>query len=130
MSQRQRVEMQIKNIELVLSQEPYLDLHRVGSVCEAHVRWTECEGKANANMCVKVTYDGDNGKYHLGLMLSGVISAALPRLTSQLFLPELELENIQSSQLEGAMYRLASHTNHSVEILCREVVVERFDRVI
>lgn len=101
-----------------LGNEVVIDLYRLGEFLEVDFRNKE-EGA-----CVRISFLYEGNSAELGIVdlrCSGVLRMVLPEFKPRAFATEIELEDVQSHQIEGARFSLKDHGMSTFEIICRDV---------
>jgi len=101
-----------------LALEPDLDLYRAD-----RVRGLQVDVGTEVRVVLDLLYDGKHA-YNLRLVFEGVRELVLPTIRPLLSLPELEIEDVRNSLLEGIRYQVVSQFDRGFRCACHDVTIE------
>ena len=99
-------ELEIVGREIALAVEPGLDFYRADRVLALNIAFEH-----EVRVQLDLLYAGASQQYRLRLSFEGVRQLVLPEMTPLLWIPELEIEDVRASQLEGIRFEARSHLN-------------------
>ncbi len=106
---------------MVLSIEPNFDFYRADRVSRLVI-----ESSGSVRMVLDLAYEGPRQTYDLRLAFDGIRELVLPPMSPLMFLPELELEDVSASMLEGIRFEAVSQFERRFRCACLEISVLEF----
>jgi hypothetical protein len=122
--------LDIAGREKALGPEPNFDLYRVRKIRALEITF-ESFDNLNDEPCLLATmeYEGEKHSYLLDMTCTGIRELLLPEMRPLLWVPELEIEDLRGTMVEGVRYELVSHGDRSFRCLCKDIIITAFTKM-
>lgn len=121
-------QLQIGGREKALTLEPDFDFYRAKKVLKLVIEFSE-EPEPIASLRIDLAYHAVARPYRLSLLLDDVRELVIPSMTPCLFLPELEIEDLQERMMEGIRFEIISQFERDFRCACRDITILSFEPV-
>lgn len=119
-------QLSITGRESALALEPSFDFYRAKRVLNLSIDFDPAADDELPSLRLVAEYVGNTRRYTLTMLLESVRELLLPEMNPLLFLPELEIEDLEDRMMEGIRFEVISQFERSFRCTCRNITIIDF----